>query len=110
MHDFDTEFDILRKLFPNAKFTISMSLGSLSHIVSNKQSISLVITHHCYCYTQSPRKEDHYTVKRNAHGHITMYDIIQQLIKDKYDPVCVHRFLENLIEINDHTYEISFGS
>lgn len=39
-----------------------------------------------------------------------MYDIIQQLIKNDYDPRCAHKFLEKLILINDHTYEIFFGS
>lgn len=76
MHDLNTEFNILKTLFHNVKFTISISLGSLSHIVSNKQSIALVITHHYYCYTQSPRRDDHYIVRKKCtwlHNHVRYY-------------------------------------
>ena len=48
--EYETQFDELNNIFPNANFTISMDIEELDEVVTDKKFIVVKQNYNCYCY------------------------------------------------------------
>lgn len=107
----DFGFEETEKRFPKAKFFICIPFSSLDDVLSDSDSIVIVIEHKCYCYSENPKKDDRIVVRNKSGYGITYGDAIQALVDRRYKP-CAHPFLEDFYENsqNSNVFRAIFGS
>jgi len=84
---------------------IVVSINELDEIITQKDFIVIRETFTCYCYGQSI-KAKYYLIQHQ----ITHRNILAELMKQRFKKRCNHIFYEGLNKINDHFYEICWGS
>ena len=115
--EFEKEYERLHKRFPEANFSISLSVHE-DTILSKEETIFIKISRNCYCYCfdgeDSTTPPIYIRVKKNnKHSFgITYADCIDEMIKDDFNnELCNHVFLESIKQIgNSITYDCWFGS
>jgi Na+-transporting NADH:ubiquinone oxidoreductase subunit NqrF len=107
---YDYENEQIEILFPDAKFTISMSLEDLDEVVTDQPHIVIKHAYNCYCYDEEEAKntEFYYISGKN----LTNKDIIESLIEQGLTLECNHHFLEGFHKTasSDVQFEICTGS
>lgn len=91
------EFEEIHKQFPDALFSISLSLDELDNVVINSNKVAIKCDFKCYCYSQAPRNSEYFILESKK--GITNRDLINCLIENKFETGCDHCFLEQF-EIN----------
>jgi hypothetical protein len=96
-------------MFPEASFTICLSLSELDEVLTNQKIIIIEVDFNCYCYDEYKRNTEYYVIEGD---HITNKYIIEQLIKHGLKIECDHHFLEYIQKTpNSETkYKLWFGS
>ena len=114
--EFEKEYERLHKRFPEANFSISLSVHE-DTILSKEETIFIKISRNCYCYWFN----DEYSTtppiyirvaQHKKNNGITYADCIDEMIKDDFNnELCNHVFLESIKQIgNSITYDCWFGS
>lgn len=119
--DYEAEMEELRRLFPNASFTISLHLHELDDIVSPTDMIIVKISYDCYCYKLLPtpnnfvpeglnphRPSDYVTVKASSARGVTVKDAVSAMVDYGLDTQCNHCFLEGFYQTDGS--EIQFDA
>ena len=99
--DFDEEahnieYEQLKTMFPNANFSICMSISELDDIVSTDKKIIIKCEHNCFCYSVYKRRAAYFTVHNLNNAGISNKMIIQVLINAEYETGCDHIYLEKI--------------
>jgi len=99
----------LRNIFGEYnEISICIPCNRLDDIISEKEDIIIKNTYTCYCYSDISRPPDYFHIRSDTpHTNKT---IIKELIKQKFNPECNHRYLEQIYNTGDITYEIFMGS
>lgn len=104
------EINKIDKMFPKAKFTVSININKLNNKITNQNYIVIKHTYDCYCYSSIHKKTPkyYYIFGKN----ITYKFAIKKLIKHGLTIKCNHHFLEDIVKIEntDNFYELFFGS
>jgi len=95
--EFEAEFEEIHKQFPDAQFSISLSLDELDNVVINSKKVAIKCDFKCYCYSEAPRNSEYFILESKK--AITNRDLINCLIKNNFETGCDHYFLEQF-EIN----------
>ena len=107
---FKAEIEEIHKQFPNARFSIDLSLDEIDSVVSNTDQLAIKCVFNCYCYSEAPRNSEFYICKNPKGKDITNRDLVECLIENKFAPDCDHRFLE-IFEVNNSSQVTAwFGS
>jgi len=107
---FEKEQLYLEQQFGCPDFDISIPITELDDVVSNEPDIVIKNTYTCYCYSDCYRPTDYFLIRGNC---ITNRIIIHELIRQKFNPDCNHRFLEGFVKSNNPfsmEYECYMGS
>jgi hypothetical protein len=75
--EYETQFDELNNIFPNANFTISMDIEELDEVVTDKKFIVVKQNYNCYCYDNCDKQPRYFYVTDNI---ITNKVILNKLI------------------------------
>ena len=107
--EYNEEFEIINKMFPNAKFNISIDISNFHDILTSSKEIIIKHSFNCYCYDNNAKTTQFYIIKGDI---ITNKYIIDELIKQNFELNCNHIFLEGFIKsINSECqFEIILGS
>lgn len=117
--DWAVERAFIEHLFPNAKFTVSISLAELNDIVSPLDKIIVKQTFDCYCYrgignTQEPcQVPKWFPIHCREPGMMTVRYVIDELIRQGLSLDCNHCFLEGITQSSkggDCQFELVVGS
>jgi hypothetical protein len=106
--EFEAEFEEIHKQFPDAQFSISLSLDELDNVVINSKKVAIKCDFTCYCYSEAPRNSEYFILKSTK--GITNRDLINCLIENKFDPSCNHYFLEQFQIDTPSQVSVWFGS
>ena len=90
---YDYETEQLEKMFPNAKFTVCISLSELDDVLSFADKILIKVDNDC-CDDEYQRDIDWIFVQNKSGNGITKRDAIQSMIDYGVYNECGHRFLE----------------
>ena len=114
MSDSDAEYETyvaeqeqIEAMFPNAQFTISISLSDLDDQITDESTIVVKQSYGCYCYDANPRNTDWIVVKSTK---ITNRVVLNELIKQNLNLECNHRYVEGFHQLTDCQFEIMTGS
>lgn len=106
-YDFETEQ--LEKMFPNAKFTVCISLSELDDVLSFADKILIKVDNDC-CDDEYQRDIDCIFVQNKSGDGITKRDAIQAMIDYGFYHECGHQYLEKNAEICKCVYRPKFAS
>jgi hypothetical protein len=102
-----SEYEKIDNQFPKARFIIHIKLDELDKVIIDKD-IAFIKYDAC-CYYQNKPLTKIYMCK-NPSGNITVRDLINCLIKNRFKTNCGHVFLEQFTIDNDSTIVPFFGS
>tara|TARA_B110001469_G_C9461892_1_gene232711 strand:+ start:329 stop:664 length:336 start_codon:yes stop_codon:yes gene_type:complete len=105
--EYAKELEEMERLFPDAKFEVTICLNELNDIVTSKKKITIQHTYTCYCYGDDPLPTKYFIIEGDK---LTNKYIIDELIKQGLTMNCNHIFLEGFNELHDNMYEIMVGS
>ena len=91
--------------FDDAKFSICMEPYELDDMCCDSKHIVVKQEFNCFCYWGTNRPTEYFVIKDNK--VITYRKLIQELCKQKFDPVCDHKFFEG-IRKTDNTESIEY--
>lgn len=89
--EYEEEMRKIEEEFPNAKFTIAINYDDLDEKITDEKQIVIKNAYTCYCYEGNYRPTDYFIV---SNDNITNRIVIQELIRQGFDPDCNHNFLE----------------
>jgi hypothetical protein len=107
--EYEYEAEQIHNMFPNAQFTVAISIELMEELVTDKQSIIIKKSYFCYCYDNCKRKTDYFYIKGQ---HMTYRYVIEQLIEKGLKLDCNHCYLEGFCATNgsDCQFDIMVGS
>ncbi len=105
----DNECEEMIKLFPMAKFTVSIPMYKMDNLLTMKDVVIIRQKFDCHCWRGRRNKKDKDFIIRGTSGTITIKHVINKLINQKFKLTCNHHFLERFFKIGiDHGIEV-FG-
>jgi len=103
----DDEYDRICDMFPDAEFTVCISISQLDELVTDLHQIVIRSDYGCYCYGDQPRKTEYYYI---AGERITYKLVIDELINQGLELDCNHQFLEDIHHVDGFLFCLSKGS
>ena len=106
---YEKMFREIERIFPDAKFSICLGfLPILDDLLTDKKQIFISNSRTCYCWEniEGP-KQQFFEIKGEK---LTYKYVLNELIKQNFDPECNHVFLEGIIKVNDIQYSLWMGS
>lgn len=106
---YEEMFEEIDRLFPDANFSIGINyLPILDELLTDKKHIFISNDRYCYCWDgiDAPKKV-FFEIKGDR---LTYRYVLNELIRQKLNPECNHRFLEGIIKKTDIEYSLYFGS
>lgn len=107
------DHDMLNILFGETSFSVCIPYEDIHTPLSHQDEITLVIRYGCYYYTDEPRKDDVFSVrKKNNKTCISYRDVIDTLVDEKYKCCPAHCFLECFRprDSTNKVFDVYFGS
>jgi Na+-transporting NADH:ubiquinone oxidoreductase subunit NqrF len=106
---YEEEFQEIERMFPNAKFVISIGLEELDTVITAQTNIVIKQSYTCYCYEDCKKKPDFFYI---CGENMTNKFIIQELIEQGLEIECNHCFLEGFdkTENSECQFELGTGS
>ena len=100
---------IIYELFKDARFNIDHDfLPILDDLLTEEKHIFLSNHLTCYCYDGMGRpNQEFYEIKGDR---ITYRYVLNELIRQDFNPDCNHRFLEGIDKVSEIQYSLSMGS
>lgn len=99
--DFQFQQEELNRMFPDAKFTIALSLDELDDVISPLDKIIVKQTFNCYCYGGVPASDAPvprwFPIHCDEGEKMTKRVVIRELVRQGLSLDCNHRFLEGFI-------------
>lgn len=92
--EFKQELEEIHKQFPNARFSIDISLKYIDSVLVNTDQVAIKCDFKCHCYKYFPRNSEFYICKNPKGKGITNRDLVNCLIENRFARDCDHRFLE----------------
>ena len=107
--EYEREIEEIERMFPDAKFTISIDIEELDDLITDKQSIIIKQVYDCYCYQDYNKKTEYFYIKGEK---LTQRYVIEQLIEKGLEIECNHTFLEGIYKTkgSECQFELFFGS
>jgi len=99
----------MEKIFPDANFSIDVDfLYVLDELLTDKKHIFISNDRYCYCWDgiDAP-KQEFFEIKGDS---ITYRYVLNELIKQDFNPDCNHIFLEGIDKVSEIQYRLSMGS
>lgn len=106
---YEEMFEEIDKLFPDANFSIDIDyLSILDELLTDKKQIFISNDRFCYCWDgiDAP-KQEFFEIKGDK---ITYRYVLNELIRQDFNPDCNHRFLEGIDKVSEIQYSLSMGS
>lgn len=115
--DYERKQELLKQMFPGAKFTICFPLDELDGVLSYMDTIAIKMNN-CYCYDDpflvdynETHLTSHLVLVHNKTGRgITNKEAIEAIIDYGYDPKCGHEYFERFKQIDEGVFKARFGS
>ena len=106
---YEEEFQEIERMFPNAKFVISIELDELDTVITAQTNIVIKQSYTCHCYEDCKRKPNFFYIRGE---NITNKFIIHELIEQGLEIECDHCFLEGFdkTENSECQFELATGS
>lgn len=115
--DYELEYGIIHKMFPNAKFNVSILLQDMEKTISDLDKIIVKQTFDCYCYDgyepELPAKWFPIHCSFDKGEKMTNKFVINELIKQGLVLDCNHCYLEGFYISSKNTtcqFEMFLGS
>jgi len=99
----------MEKIFPDANFSIDVDfLYVLDELLTDKKHIFISNDRYCYCWDgiDAP-KQEFFEIKGDS---ITYRYVLNELIRQDFNPNCNHIFLEGIDKVSEIQYRLSMGS
>lgn len=115
MEKTDEEYEYDNKqiniMFPNAEFSVAIDIKDIDELITDKRELIIKRTYDCYCYSydDTKKKADYFYIRGE---NLTYRYVIEQLIKQRLQIHCEHRFLEGFDKTTDSVcqFELCLGS
>jgi len=107
--EMEYEIEQIDLMFPNAQFTVAISIKELDDIITDKNYIIIKQAYNCYCYSDCKRNTEYFYIQGK---NITNKYVIERLIECGLDLDCNHMFVEGFCQTigSDCQFEICVGS
>ena len=105
--EYETEYELIHEMFPDANFTVSIPIEELDDVVSIEQTIVIKLSYNCHCYSERPKFSKWFNIRCNTDGKITNKTILNELIKQNLKLECDHQFIEGFDKKTVAQYEIA---
>jgi|UniRef100_A0A6C0IXY2 hypothetical protein len=100
----DSDFALITKMFPDAKFQIGIPPYKLDNLITNKTLIIIKQVFNCDCYDMCIQEPKYFVIAGTC---ITSEYIIHELIKQGYKIDCKHVFIEGFEQSIDIDYQFN---
>lgn len=100
--EYEEDMLYMEKHFGNEYFTCCIDIDELDEPLTDKKEIIIKNTYDCYCWDGINRPNDYFIVKNDK---ITNRFVINQLIKQNFNPNCNHCFLEDFHQSDENSTE-----